>query len=216
MTKSHSIKSFSQLKEAVDYSYFSADLFMLLANQPSSKILKHALITTYLYSSEYSIDYDSSGMIKEIVNQILNGTPTNYRNQADSFDEEELFIRGGLFKRVVPKVYNFTCSISRMRLIANTDIQMIDACHIVPFSQSHDDTISNGISLCPNLHRAFDRGLITIDEDYHVVTSSNFSESGSDYSIRAYHGKKILLPYEPCYYPSLENLEWHRNNIFKN
>ncbi|WP_201288840.1 HNH endonuclease signature motif containing protein [Polaribacter septentrionalilitoris] len=40
---------------------------------------------------------------------------------------------------------------------------MIDACHIVPFSISNDDTIPIGISLSPNLYRAFDRGLITIN-----------------------------------------------------
>jgi putative restriction endonuclease len=216
LTSSHSIKSFAQLKEVVDYAWFSEDLFQFLSNQHTGNILKHALITTYFPSAAYNADSDSNGVINEVVSQILNEAPAVYRLKADSFDEEEVFIRGGVFKRVVPKVYNFTCSISGMRLIANRDIQMIDACHIVPFSQSYDDTISNGISLCPNLHRAFDRGLITIDEGYRVVTSSNFSESGSDYSIRAYHGKKILLPHEHCYYPSLENLEWHRNNIFKN
>lgn len=30
--------------------------------------------------------------------------------------------------------------------------QLVDACHIVPFAISKDDTINNGISLSPNLH----------------------------------------------------------------
>lgn len=216
LTSSRSIKSLAHLREVIDYAYFSEDLFQFLSNQHTGNILKHALITTYFTSVSYNEDSDSNGVINEVVSQILNEAPATYRLKADSFDEEEVFIRGGVFKRVVPKVYNFTCSISGMRLIANRDIQMIDACHIVPFSQSHDDTISNGISLCPNLHRAFDRGLITIDEDFRVVTSSDFSESESDYSIRVYHGKNILLPHEHRYYPSTANLEWHRNNIFRN
>lgn len=216
LTSSHSIKSFAHLKEVIDYAYLSDDLFQLISNQQSSNILKHTLLTTYFPTVNYNNTSDNNDVINEVVNQILHEAPAAYRIKADNFDEEELFIRGGVFKKVVPKVYNFTCSISGMRLIANREIQMIDACHIVPFSHSHDDTISNGISLCPNLHRAFDRGLITIDEDYRVVISNGFSESASDYSIKIYHSKKILLPNEPHYYPSFNNLKWHRENIFKN
>ena len=56
-----------------------------------------------------------------------------------------------------------------MRIITDADIQIINACHIIPFSESHDDTITNGISLCPNLHRAFDRGLVALDPEYRVL-----------------------------------------------
>jgi putative restriction endonuclease len=216
LTSSHSIKSFAQLKEVVDYTYFNEELFQLLSNQHTGNILKHVLITTYFPAVTYKTDYDSSGVINEVISQILNEAPSVYKLKAESFDEEEVFIRSGVFKKIVPKVYNFACSISGMRLIANREIQMIDACHIVPFSQSHDDTISNGISLCPNLHRAFDRGLITIDDDYRVVVSSAFSENVSDYSIRSCHGKSILLPNIRNYHPSLNNLQWHRSNIFRN
>ena len=78
-----------------------------------------------------------------------------------------------------------------MRIITGYSIQMIDACHINPFSESHDDTISNGISLCPNLHRAFGRLLITLDEDYRVVIKP-FAEDESIYSIKQFDGKQII------------------------
>jgi putative restriction endonuclease len=101
-----------------------------------------------------------------------------------------------------------------MRIIASREVQMIDACHIVPFSETHDDTISNGISLCPNLHRAFDRGLITIDEEYRVVVSNTFSEHSVDYSIRQYEGKQLSLPSREAHFPAIENLRWHKSRIF--
>lgn len=53
---------------------------------------------------------------------------------------------------------------------------MIDACHIVPFSQPYDDTIGNGLALCSDLQRAFDRGLIVIDENYKIIVSGIFKE----------------------------------------
>ena len=64
-----------------------------------------------------------------------------------------------------------------MKIVATRDVQMIDACHIVPFSERHDDTIRNGLSLSPNFHRAFDRFLITIDKDFRVLTTSPFGYS---------------------------------------
>lgn len=78
--------------------------------------------------------------------------------------QEEVFARGGIFKREIPKIYDNTCAISGTRVDALLSISMVDACHIVPFSEGYDDTLVNGIALRPNLHRAFDRGLISISE----------------------------------------------------
>ena len=88
---------------------------------------------------------------------------------------------------------------------------MIDACHIVPFTISHDDTIGNGFALCPNLHRAFDRGLILVDDNYRVIVARNFIESSqSPYQIKIFDGKHLILPNNQKYFPSLENLRKHK------
>jgi len=81
---------------------------------------------------------------------------------------------------------------------------MVDACHIVPFSESYDDTLTNGIALCPNLHRAFDRGLISISDDYTVLINKNFVEDkNSAFSLSQFGNQKIILPYS-------EELYWER------
>jgi putative restriction endonuclease len=91
---------------------------------------------------------------------------------------------------------------------------MIDACHIIPFSESYNDTITNGIALCPNLHRAFDRGLISISTDYKVLVNDNFSESvHSSYNIRQFEGVKLLLPESENLYPSIESLTHHHRRF---
>jgi putative restriction endonuclease len=113
------------------------------------------------------------------------------------------------------KIYNYQCAISGMKIEASRNIQMIDACHIVPFAISKNDTIKNGISLSPNLHRAFDRGLITINNDYTVVVTSKIIESKSSYSISQFEGKKNLLPQNYNFYPDTENLKWHRKERFR-
>jgi putative restriction endonuclease len=91
---------------------------------------------------------------------------------------------------------------------------MVDACHIIPFSVCQDDTIQNGISLSPNIHRTFDRGLITINNDYLVRVSPTIDASSTTKSIIELDGKPIKLPSNKNHYPSLEAIEWHRKEVF--
>ena len=92
---------------------------------------------------------------------------------------------------------------------------LIDACHIVPFSSTQDDRVSNGIALCPNLHRAFDSGLVSIDQDYRVLVSDQVIEDRTHpYGLSILKGRKIILPNEKHLWPSQENLERHREERF--
>lgn len=214
ITSSHSIKSFSQLKESVAYSYLDSNLFALIQN-PKTRDEIYRFITVKYFGKPETI-HKQYGLVDEVTEQILNEPSIEYQKQIEIADDEEIFVRCGVFKRVVPKIYDYTCCVSGMRIISGYDIQMVDACHIVPFSVSHNDTISNGISLSPNLHRAFDRGLITLDEKYRVVISKSFTEYPSENMLKLLEGKQILLPKDNKHYPSTENLKWHNYNIFKN
>ncbi len=206
LTASGSPKSFSALKASVLYAWLDEELFALLQDAGSRSILRETLVAAYFPGAAANT---SNGYISRVEEQILHDAPVAYRQLARTFDEEEIAARGGVFKRVVPRIYNYTCCISGMRIVAGTQVQMVDACHIVPFAESRDDTIANGLSLCPNLHRAFDRGLLRIDDDYRVVVSSGFSEKEGAYGIKGFDGKRIALPLEQAYWPALGNLERH-------
>lgn len=73
--------------------------------------------------------------------------------------------------------------------------------------------------MCLNaLHdRAFDAGLITIDEDYRVVVSKNIKESEFDSQsadfFLPFEGKQIELPSR--FMPDLEFIRYHNVNVFK-
>lgn len=205
-TSSGSIRSFSALKNVVAYGYFSDEIYALLKIQVNRELVKQALLTKYLDAQQLTTTENS--LARDVEYQILNESIEKYKKEVAAADEEEVFVRSGIFKKVVPRIYNYTCCISGMKITTTRDIQMIDACHIIPFSESHDDTIKNGISLSPNFHRAFDRFLITINENYEIVISNDFIESGV-HSFKYFHGKKIMLPKEPEYRPSMDNLNWH-------
>lgn len=216
------VKSFSTLNAAVDYANISDDLYTLMKDRHNNAILQHFLLDEYFPDSKSSFARSISiqkQLFVDIETKILSEPAEAYRLEIKKLieerDEEEIYIRGGVFKREIPRIYHNTCCISGMRIDAANNISMIDACHIVPFSESYDDTITNGIALCPNLHRAFDRGLIAIDGDYKVVVSKSFRENDTIYSLKAFEGKQIILPKMNSFFPLRENFEWHTQNVFK-
>ena len=219
------ISSLGKLKNKISFAEIDKDLFELLLN-PIIKIeLENVLLNAYFPNTKTNYRF---GMVKKydiesvIKDQILNDTKEEYQTLMSHFAEdltenefeEERFIRGSIFKKEVPRIYRNQCCISGMRIESTTNAQMIDACHIVPFSISNDDTVSNGISLSPNLHRAYDRGLITINEDYIVRISPVVKENETPFSISQFSGRRIILPENVKEYPSPENLMWHKKEVF--
>ena len=216
------MKSFSNLNAAIEYVILDDEMFLLMKNKISNSILQQFLLDEYFPETKNNfIDSDSEQqkLFNDIEEKILREDAAEYRKEIKKLvlqkNEEEIFLRGSLFKREIPKIYNYTCCISGMKVDAMMNVSMVDACHIVPFSESYDDTITNGIALCPNLHRAFDRGLIAIDCHYKVLVSKTFQEDGMNYSIKIFENQKIALPKLERYYPLAENFDWHRRNIFK-
>ena len=217
------MNSFSNLNAAIEYAVIDADLCQLMQDKKSNALLQQQLLDEFfpVTKSNISKAYNQQQQLfNDIEGRILKEDAAVYRKEIKELieekNEEEIYLRGSMFKREIPKIYNNTCCISGMKIDATISVSMIDACHIVPFSESYDDTITNGIALCPNLHRAFDRGLIAITDDYKVMVSGSFVEDAANYSIRAFNGGQILLPKSERYFPKRENIEWHRANIFVN
>ncbi|MEO7310216.1 MAG: HNH endonuclease [Chitinophagaceae bacterium] len=211
-------KSFSRLDAAVDFASIDEGLFLLMLNPDSNHILLQLILDEYFSETKHNFNNSQRSqqrIFEDIESKILHEDPAEYRREIIELiaqkDEEEIFLRGSLFKTEIPRIYNNTCAISGMKIDATINLSMVDACHIIPFSESYNDTITNGIALCPNLHRAFDRGLIGIDEGYCVIVNNNFIEfPGSAYQIKAFEGKKIYLPKNICYWPGKENFGNHR------
>jgi putative restriction endonuclease len=214
-----SISSLSELNNMIEYAFLPDDLFHLLKDEVSNLVVQNFLMETYFPTATKSILTYPTNDLDELQDKVLNESPEIYKQEIKELieqkNEDEIFLRGSLFKREIPKIYNNTCCISGMRIDATVNVSMIDACHIVPFSESYDDTVTNGIALCPNLHRAFDRGLIAIDKHYKVVVSKVFKEDDTSYGLKCFEDKEINLPSNKNYMPVIDNFNWHLNNIFK-
>ena len=214
----NSMRSLGNLTTAVRYTLIDNELSDILRLSENRDILKISILDKYFSDTKSNLGSMSDDLPSV---SILQDNSDEYKrkiielkNQVDeNAFQEEIFIRSGLFKREIPKVYNNTCAISGLRLTSViTNVSMVDACHIVPFSESYDDTLTNGIALCPNLHRAFDRGLISISDNYTVLINKTFVEDkNSAFRLSQFEGQNIILPYSEELYPALENLYKHRN-----
>ncbi|GAB2802228.1 HNH endonuclease [Rhabdobacter roseus] len=219
-----SMRSFGNLSTAVCYAEIDQNLAFLLLNNDSRDILKGVLLKTYFPKNHLE---NPSGLYDSYIHDLKNEMkemPGSYKakllNLKAHLNPEtyqvEIYNRGAIFRREIVKLYDETCCISGIRVSAPFAITMVDACHIIPFSHSFDNSLINGIALCPNLHRAFDRGLIAVDDNYEVILSESFKENtASEYSFSKIEGKTILLPLDKDFFPSIEALAWHRSNTFR-
>jgi putative restriction endonuclease len=88
-------------------------------------------------------------------------------------------LRDTSFKSRVLTAYGFECAFCGLQL------KLIDAAHLVPVSypKSSDETC-NGIALCALHHRAFDKALVTLNEEYQVIMNqeelTKLKKSGHD------------------------------------
>lgn len=72
------------------------------------------------------------------------------------------------FRKRVLAAYSYRCAFCGIQL------KLVDAAHIVPVQENGSDETSNGIALCVLHHRAYDKGFVTVWDDYSVKSNSQY------------------------------------------
>lgn len=215
LTSSKSVRSFGHLRDVIAYASVDAALWDLLVQPVAREEIRHALLARYFpLTRHYFRPRAGQEKLDDLGRQMLEETAAVYQRAVDVADEAEVLVRSAVFGREVLRAYQSTCAVSGLQLLRTTGAApLLDACHIVPWSVSHDDTIGNGLALCPNLHRAFDRHLFWIDADYRVRVAEGFGElGGHDYGVQRFNGQLLRLPKVREWWPRVENLTQQRSN----
>ncbi|MGI4733654.1 MAG: HNH endonuclease [Janthinobacterium lividum] len=215
LTSSRSVKSFAHLWEVIAYAWLDAQLWKLLQQPVAREEIRQALLTRYFpLTRHYFRPRAGQEKLAELGRQMLEEPPAVYNRAMDVADEPEVLVRSAVFSREVLRAYQSTCAVSGLQLLSTTGAApLLDACHIVPWAVGHDDTIGNGLALCPNLHRAFDRHLFWIDTDYRVRVAEGFGElGGHDYGVQRFNGQPLRLPQVRAWWPRPENLVAQRSS----
>ena len=115
--------------------------------------------------------------------------------------------------RVVELVYQGRCALTGIKMTNGNGRAEADAAHIRPVANGGPDHIQNGLALSKTIHWAFDRGLLSLQDDGRIVTV----ERGIDDTVRKLlvSSGRAVLPSDPLDGPHASFLKWHRENVFK-
>lgn len=121
-------------------------------------------------------------------------------------------VNQNFFRKTVLSSYDFTCCITGI-----TELRLLMASHIVPWKTDKANRTNPRNGLCLNaLHdKAFDSGLLTLENDGKIKLSSVLKKattvSTREYFLK-YEGEYIREPKR--FFPQDEFLNFHRNRIF--
>lgn len=210
-------KTINKLKEAVEYATLDDELFNYL-QEPITRIeLLDALVSAWFSSNAKQV-----AEILEINQEFQNITQEEIIKERDNEENipkiilKKSLVRNAFFRKSVVYAYDYRCAFCRLKITRTLNQNIVDGAHIKPFAQFYDSRINNGLSLCKNHHWAFDQGWFTIDDDYKIIIANDLEEeSPNTKPMKDFHSEIILLPSSEQYYPRLEALQWHRQNIFK-
>ncbi len=124
--------------------------------------------------------------------------------------------RDSQFRRSVLRAYEHRCAICNFDLkLEDSDI-VLEAAHIKAHCDGGPDQIDNGLALCVLHHRAFDRGAISLDDDFRLLVSSElYGQNGMEDWFLRFMGKPIKEPQELSQRPRAEYMAWHRSEYFR-
>ena len=118
------------------------------------------------------------------------------------------------FRQSVLASYNSRCCIT-----GNPVPELLVASHILPWGSHTEQRLnpSNGPCLAQTQDAAFDRGLITFDEDFRLVIGPYLKEFLPDEALErnflVYEGKPLQMPDK--FLPETEFMRLHREEVFQ-
>ncbi|MED1206105.1 HNH endonuclease [Heyndrickxia acidicola] len=102
-----------------------------------------------------------------------------------------------LFRKALLDVYHSKCAFCGFRIP-----EALEAAHIVPWSVANEEEkldVRNGLLLCSNHHKLFDKNIYMLDENYTIKINSSYSSKLA--------GKTIKLPQNKQHFPEKQYIK---------
>jgi len=122
-------------------------------------------------------------------------------------------VNQNVFRQIVVANYSGKCAITGIDIP-----ELLFASHIIPWAKNEDERLNpeNGICLSALYDRAFDKGLIGINEKFELLISTDLKKKSKHEYYPKYFShlekRKIILPNK--YLPNKEFLQYHLDEIF--
>lgn len=117
----------------------------------------------------------------------------------------------GSFRIAVMEAYDRACAIT-----TEHSLPVLESSHIKAYAAGGEHEISNGILLRSDIHRLFDRGYVTVTDDFRFLVSRRLKdEFANGKTYYGLHGKQLHLPVHLHHHPSSEMLRWHNEHCYR-
>ncbi len=149
--------------------------------------------------------------LRESVTPELDENPKDFSG-SERISTVKTRVDQNLFRKNVLEIYEYRCCVTGLEEPA-----LLVASHILPWSHSIEQRLnpSNGLCLSSLHDKAFDRGLITFNEDFELVLSPQLKRLKSNVyteNFEKYEGEKLRFPLN--YPPNHRHMAYHRDKIF--
>lgn len=183
-------------------------------------------VDEFKYVMDYFLRYDENWLNRDIETVIDTAEQEDVLkaqldNSVDEIDKEietkqlqgeerealiKVRVNQSAFRKLLMRRYTHCC------LCDVDDESLLVASHIKPWAKSsHAEKVdvNNGLLLCPNHDKLFDRGYISFDNGGHIVISDELSKNCA-ISMNIKNDMQIELSND-----NIKYMEYHRNNVLK-
>jgi len=211
--------SLRQLREAYGEAALSDEFLAMTATEDGRRLAYETLLTGGYFSAEQIARLNAQlGVLDksfEYEKALEAETTESFKEERAAYEfGREKQERAPEFRRVVLRAYHNRCAVCGLSIVSDTGVSPVQAAHILPFAQFHNDDPRNGIAMCHLHHWAFDSQLLAVSTSYKVKVSNTIDEEQPERVLTGLMGKGILLPEEELFRPAKEALEWRVRNWF--
>jgi putative restriction endonuclease len=214
------ITSLARLRDEVIGARLDERLYELIVSKENRDRLRSVLIETYFSPETRGLVFEQGAINRGafVNSEELLRRPEDTRVE-EALPVEEAYrpaVRDQAFRRAVVTAYLHRCALCGIRVRTFDGRTAVTAAHIVPWSVTQDDRPANGMALCQMCHWVFDEGLMRVSSGYEILASPhlNVADNLPGY-LTNLEGRGILGPSQGPFWPDVESLRWHRENVFR-
>ncbi len=124
--------------------------------------------------------------------------------------------RDAEFRSAVLSVWGHQCAFCGFQVRLDSTDLGLEAAHIRWCQFGGPDTVDNGLACCSIHHLAFDRGALTISDDFKILVSSRLHGGpGLEGLFLCLHRSALRTPNRQNALPKRDHLQWHHRQVFR-
>lgn len=194
------------IRSNIDFGQLDPAVYRLASSPLTVPHLRAAVISRYFPAHWDALHMQSSTNIMS-----LSGEPRVGQELDDGSSLADA--RDAAFRKLIVDLYDNRCAACRLAMVVD-DIVFVDAAHLIPWNESHNDYPTNGLALCKNHHWAMDRHIIApgVDRLWHVSGRVD-PQIRDNLELINLEGRELLPPSDPDYVPDEAYLRWREDRL---